>query len=245
MDSLRRIIHSHNLLVIAPHVDDEVIGCWSYLSDPHRFTNRHVHYTSSSEMSSTRLAEAKTLSSLMGHSFSYNTGKEELPEVVANMMGAGNLTVMVPDRGDTHPDHKAANASWRGSATHFYSVDMDLSARRTMTVSEQLKKISMLDACFPSQKDLWATNAKYYIFECIRRSDITSFIEIKEAPVASTLPWVVTIESTVSREDVLRAIREAIGDTDDRLASDIINRLARLTLEPIEVKSAGRIWRTK
>lgn len=139
-------------LIIAPHVDDEVIGCWSILQQKHRDIT--VHYLYEWE---DRIHEGIAAARTLGYTIAF-----ELPTDLSKFE-----EIYVPTRRDGHADHQKANALYCGVATHYYSVDMHC---RKPVVRPDLKKL-YLDDLFPSQKDLWAYDAKYYLFEDIRTTD--------------------------------------------------------------------------
>lgn len=144
-------------LIIAPHIDDEMIGCWSVLQDRARDITVCFGY----ELTPERRAEALKL-------VQFN---------VALVFGFDNLEpdlsaykeVYVPSRRDWHAQHKITNSKFRGWATHFYSVDME--AGVYLGDAESKTKRAALDDIYPSQASLWATNAKYYLFEDIQSKD--------------------------------------------------------------------------
>jgi LmbE family N-acetylglucosaminyl deacetylase len=145
-------------LIIAPHIDDETIGCWSLLLDD----NRKVTVCWGYELTEQRKDEANKLAC---YAIDCKFGFEHLtPEFIKTFD-----EVYVPSRRDWHADHKATCAAYRQYATHFYSVDM--ANGRYLGEEESSKKRKFLDAWFPSQSGLWANEAKYWLFEDIQRVD--------------------------------------------------------------------------
>lgn len=154
------------VLIIAPHVDDELIGCYSVITNPdNRVSVVYLH-----ELTMERLAEATQASSAFGF--------DAFPDssVLTEEFIRGFDRVYVPSRRDWHIAHREANAKYRVLATHFYSVDMPQGIFLGNEISQA--KHAALDRCYPSQSALWMANAKYYLFEQIEREDYDRYIKI-------------------------------------------------------------------
>lgn len=147
-------------LIIAPHVDDETIGCWSILNDAKRSVTVAWLY----ELTPKRRAEALSIHLVDEFVFGPILSEEFLKSFDE---------VYVPSRRDWHADHKEANALYRKWATHFYSVDMQNGEYLGDEQSSQ--KRQALNTWFPSQASLWETNAKYYLFEDIQKQDYDTY----------------------------------------------------------------------
>jgi hypothetical protein len=147
-----------SIVIVAPHVDDEVIGCWSYLSSGQVAAVVYLYEWESD----TRQLEAEACSQRFGFTSFFGSIPAEYLE---------GKTLLVPAVTDSHPDHKKANKKWR---THpdvlFYRVDLSHSPTKKLVTDFGAKK-EALDALFPSQKALWETNASYYLFEDIQPAD--------------------------------------------------------------------------
>lgn len=157
-----------NVVIVAPHVDDELIGCWSYLRD--RRVSAVIYLE---ELSAVRRAEATTCANTYGFEAVFDCAK---------FTPAPNELLLVPAITDSHPAHRAANRAWRGQHNNvmFYSVDMDRSPK-TLLHDWEAKKAA-LDYVYPSQKALWETNASYYLFEHVARRDynqMTPEVEVR------------------------------------------------------------------
>lgn len=144
------------VLIVAPHADDEVIGCWSIMSRPDIQLSVLYLY----ELTPVRIEEVRVLANAMVFEPFFR------PEDVDFTSYA---QVYVPSRKDWHAAHKEANRLYRKYATHFYSVDME----QGVTLPEPLatRKRGTLDAYYPSQRKLWDTNDKYWLFEDIQGRD--------------------------------------------------------------------------
>lgn len=147
-------------LVLAPHPDDELIGCWSV-----RDLISHVWFA---EHEASRMAEATAVASHFR--WEVLTGELVIP--------AGITTLLMPAITDSHPLHKEVNRRYRGlsrsSSTNvkFYSVDLQDNPRKVeLPALEQVAKRKALDFFYPSQGSLWESNNSYFLFECIADRD--------------------------------------------------------------------------
>ena len=144
-------------LIVAPHADDELIGCYTVLRDHGPRTDVAVMY----ETTEARMAEAQHCARLFGHSLVPQTPLPP-PKNYKN--------VYVPSIRDLHPAHKEVNRRWRTYATHYYSVDMG-DFKTVLDAQNQQHKRCALDTAYPSQGALWQNDASYYLFESIRERD--------------------------------------------------------------------------
>ena len=173
-----------NLLILAPHVDDELIGCYTLFRLQN--VNIEVHYFE--ELDSERRAEAEEASLELGFKCMFAEPGAEGYKVTKELIDAGNFDqVYCPSRADLHDAHRRINSEFRSRSTHFYSVDMSegsytLSADGGYTSSWD--KLRLLNKLYPSQKALWETNAKYYLFENIREHDFSTYVTINIGPDA-------------------------------------------------------------
>lgn len=162
-----------NTLIIAPHVDDETIGCWSVLND----TNRSITVAWLYELTPQRRAEALSIHLVDVCKFG--------PILSEEFLGSFN-EVYVPSRRDWHADHKEANARYRKWATHFYSVDMQNG--EYLGDEQSAQKRQALNTWFPSQASLWESNAKYYLFEDIQKEDYATYVVLEAQNFKVTVP---------------------------------------------------------
>jgi hypothetical protein len=153
------------ITIIAPHVDDEVIGCWSVLSNPSARPLR-VYYTESADPE--RTSEAfKLLESLgIGGGF---LAKHRLASIGWE---TNDQIILAPDpHWELHPVHKAVGAEALALARTMccrfisYSTNMNVPYLRELNAFDRHQKKQMLDQAFPSQASLWAYDHRYFLFE--------------------------------------------------------------------------------
>lgn len=157
------------VLILAPHVDDELIGCYSHINDLDNEVDVAYFY----ELSQERLAEARAASKALGFRI-INEG---------DITPAHYDTILVPSRQDWHADHKAVNRRYRHIATHFYSVDMGSGG----LLPDAELKLDLLNLLYPSQKTLWEGNSKYWLFEDIQETDYHKYAKLAIGGVVCTV----------------------------------------------------------
>lgn len=146
------------ILIIAPHVDDELIGCYSVLTDQNRNRPLVVGYGNLSNPG--RRSEAAKAAETFGFTFYQERELDSAPW----------SRVYVPAITDHHIEHKDLNRKWRKVATHFYSVT-NIDKGKPLSDNDAAMKKVLLDVTYPSQKELWHNDAKFYLFENIQESD--------------------------------------------------------------------------
>ena len=158
-------------LILAPHVDDELIGCSSLLYPREGREQREVIVIYFQEFTYERAAEAVQASKTLG----FTAYPPQLEETVREIAGRCDF-VCVPSRRDHHPAHKAVNAKYRSIATHFYSVDMEGS--RPLSLAAAGEKRHYLNSLYPSQAALWENDHKYWLFEDIQEQDFDTYVAV-------------------------------------------------------------------
>lgn len=158
------------MIILAPHVDDEVIGCFRYL---HGRQVERVYYFF--EVDEIRKAEAQRCSEHFDFEARFVSVEEAYKEIQESF---GSSVLLLPNCHDFHADHKTINNTFRTlpNEKNFYSVDMNVE-RDTLYNEYQQEKLQTLNTLFPSQAGLFASDEKYHLFESCLDTDIDTSYE--------------------------------------------------------------------
>lgn len=156
-------------LILAPHPDDELIGCYSVLANHVNVLEDKLDVVYFYDTTRERMAEARHCARY----FRFNIVDQKM----LNSEREAYDRIYVPSRRDWHVEHKAINAQFRQHATHFYAVDMDKGKPLGTSVSRF--KLSALNSVYSSQKKLWEGNGAYYLFEDIQTKDYDTYVSIE------------------------------------------------------------------
>jgi len=143
--------------IIAPHPDDEIIGCFSLIKKNE--IGKILYLNSEKERMSLARKFCKDFgipckfiseNSLMSYKFS---DKE---------------IYLIPYIVDRHPLHRLVNiiVSLKARNKGYYTTDMNSEFIHELKDSSQEKR-QMLDKYYPDQKSLWDSDWKYFLFEGI------------------------------------------------------------------------------
>jgi hypothetical protein len=156
-------------VILAPHVDDEVIGCFRVLNLG--LVTDVVYFY---DLTPERIVEAQNCAKRFGFT----------PHFAANgelFMFSPDHIILIPNIADQHPHHKKVNqfgrSAFKQHTKQFYSVDMNV-PYEILSSGMQQNKLSVLRELFPSQDSLFA-NDKYSFFESNLESDLITQIEVK------------------------------------------------------------------
>ena len=149
--------------ILAPHPDDELIGCYTLLSS--RLVHK-VYYFDGED----RKEEAENCSRIFG-SFDYEFIKPA--EAIEKLSGNVEGILLMPDPSERHPLHKKVSQIGLMVVEQlkinygFYSTEM--TASYVWELDEKLKweKKKCLELCYPSQRSLWENDWRYWLFEGI------------------------------------------------------------------------------
>lgn len=151
-------------VILAPHVDDEVIGGFRLL-EARQVSDVYYFY----ELTEERRLEAMHCAKKFGF----------VPHFQEKVAVAEDKVVLLPSVRDSHPHHK--EVSLMGfvlpNAKLYYSVDM---ARRDLLneYMQQRKREALLEL-FPSQVALFVSDDRYHLFEDVSKSDVETTIKVK------------------------------------------------------------------
>jgi len=149
-----------DIVIVSPHSDDEVISSFEILTDSENNSNIVVVYTN---FDKDRMKESLNLKAYtkVKHQF-FN---KSIPPILLNKEN----TFYFPDPiYETHPEHRLQGSIGEqllrnGFNVIFYSINMQ--APYCHKVSDPLKKETLLNNVYPSQKGLWKYDKKYILFE--------------------------------------------------------------------------------
>ena len=141
-----------NIVILAPHVDDELIGCYSVLNQQQDIQVIYFY-----ELDAVRKAEALNASVFFNFAASFDG---------YNAVIDSDAIVYAPNIADTHPHHKAVNRYAKSLSNEkiYYSVDMNRDYS-VLCEYDQIAKLSLLNDLYPSQAKLFDSDAKYHLFE--------------------------------------------------------------------------------
>jgi len=146
-----------DLVVVSPHNDDFLIGCFTLLDRIKRVilvepeTKRRLHEF----LNACRILDLE---------------REVVPvgELMEHLCNIQNLTILSTSPYDNHYLHRfcaATATALKDKSIGFYSVDMNVPWCKPLTQQQQVEKRKLLDKLFPLEKKLWDKNSKYIIFE--------------------------------------------------------------------------------
>lgn len=166
--------------ILAPHIDDECIGCFDYLKSK---DVEKVYYFFETE---SRIQEAYNAAEY----FDFSSEVIKLEDI--NKIPSDTI-LLVPNISDKHIDHKAVNIAAKKikNTKIYYSVDMNIAEPYSLWE----KKKECLYNLYPSQKQYFDLNPQCYLFEMYMDEDYSStltiplqtdkkFIELTLAPYA-------------------------------------------------------------
>lgn len=145
------------IIVISPHPDDCLIGCYSLIKE------KRIDAVLYIDPSPSRFALARAAGKALG----FTVGLLEFGNLYNYLQKNPSCTFLVPDASDNHILHKAVNGVARlsGCKLGYYSTDMVASFIRELPIEEQQEKLSALNMYYPDQSSLWERDWKYFLFE--------------------------------------------------------------------------------
>lgn len=148
-------------IIFAPHIDDELIGCFSKLKD----IDLVVYFF---DVNDERLKEAYQLQKKYNYNIKVHNPNYDVLSVYDHPMN----TIYIPSSKDLHIHHKEVNRLVRNNFTKanrkFYSIDMN---RKPKLVNNMEHKKELMYDIYKSQHGLFNSDEKYFLFEDIYDDD--------------------------------------------------------------------------
>lgn len=151
-------------IIIAPHADDEIIGCHAILH------SREVATVAFPFKNKVAVEEAKDCNKLFGFtSATFSTFQDVLVWAIKAHSDGGLIFFPDPTY-ELHPDHRMIGA-WGERLVkeqHFNNIvyyTTNMNAPYMQETELLTYKKEDLDKCYPSKKSLWEYDHKYFLFE--------------------------------------------------------------------------------
>jgi len=151
--------NDREIIIIAPHPDDEIIGCYEIFRDED--IRPIIIYTS--VINEMRKEETKRLKNYAGVSLQLY-----LHKIPSKLLSLENRFYFPDPIYEIHPEHRkwgaiGENLLRRGLDVIFYNVNMQ--APYIHEVKDPDNKLEFMENVYPSQRELWGSDAKYFLFE--------------------------------------------------------------------------------
>jgi len=151
--------NDNDLIIIAPHPDDEIIGCYEIFRDQN--VKPIIIYTT--ELTEIRKNETKRLPE------NADVGLQlYLHKIPGGLLKPENTFYFPDPVYENHPEHRKWGAKGeellrKGFDVIFYNIIMN--APYIHEVMDPDNKLEFLERIYPSQKEMWMFDAKYFLFE--------------------------------------------------------------------------------
>jgi len=146
-----------DVIILAPHVDDELIGCYRVLTEG-RVSDVFYFF----DLTDERKDEARAVAEYFGFTahFPHEFERDIDPVKI----------IYAPNISDYHPHHKKINYLAKGltNKKRYYSIDMN----RDIELVSHERKRELLHRFYPSQASLLNSNDKYFLFESDIPTDV-------------------------------------------------------------------------
>jgi hypothetical protein len=156
-------------VILAPHPDDELIGCYKFLKND---LVKRVYYFF--DCTPARQEEALKCAKMYGFEPIFTTISDFAMEKIED-----HYTILAPNINDNHPHHKMVNytAKRRSNRKMYYSVDMNVPFEILSKYDSKTKK-SHLEVIYMTQPYAYTTE-KFYLFESILPTDTRTWAIVK------------------------------------------------------------------
>ena len=144
-------------IIIAPHPDDCLIGCYSLIKKG--LIDKIVYLDATPE----RYDYAKEAGKQLGFRVAFLRYRYLIDFLQKNSKD----TFLVPDIADTHLLHKFTNCAGRlsGCGLGYYTTEMNTGYTKELSERDKEEKRAMLNKYYPDQKSLWENDWRYFLFE--------------------------------------------------------------------------------
>ena len=149
-----------SIVIVAPHPDDELIGCYSVLKN-----NDYCNIVYTTNMDNDRRKEATTIRDYFNvRQFFVNY---DIPPV---LIEKENIFYFPDHINENHPAHRKAGMIGErlvrdGFDVVFYTINKNVSYIFELNEDDIKEKEEILNNIYPSQKSLWEYEKKYILFE--------------------------------------------------------------------------------
>lgn len=142
-----------NVVIFAPHADDEIIGCFEVLE--------------SGIVTAVAVPDDKTRKEMAQCSEHYSFSILDYSDVLSNIY-IYSLFLFPDPHTELHPFHKftglkGLEVQHKGGAVVFYTTNMNTNYLRE--VKDSRKKRNMLDRFYSNKASLWSSDHRYFLFE--------------------------------------------------------------------------------
>ena len=146
------------VVIVSPHADDELIGCYKILADED--IRPVIIYTE--EISKERQEEVKIIRE------HFTIKAQMFCRSIPPIFMKPDTTFYFPGPDELHPAHRKQAAvgealARQGLNVIFYTTNMNVPWIQESTFPE--KKKALLNLIYQSQSDLWKYDHKYFLFE--------------------------------------------------------------------------------
>lgn len=157
-------------IILAPHADDEIIGCYEAL-----ITGKvqHVIFPVNNQAA---LKESEGSAKVFGFTTDLFTDLNDLYRFGQFAKNLGGLIFLPDPVYEFHPEHKRWGGLGRslGNNVVYYSTNMN--APYLHEVYHSTDKKNALDVCYPGKKSLWEFDHRYFLFEGHTMWNISSLL---------------------------------------------------------------------
>jgi LmbE family N-acetylglucosaminyl deacetylase len=159
------------IYVVAPHPDDELIGAFSLIAE--KYVDEVIYMATHNDI---RMSEINKCCKEFGFIPTICVTTHNLTQVLNRITQEPNSVIFTPDpQYEYQPYHKKISGLVDGICQdwqiYYYTIEMNTPYLSEVILPE--RKRESLDMIYYSQKHLWTTNHKYFLFEGFRKKMYT------------------------------------------------------------------------